>query len=512
MQQSCLVRRVASGFVSACALLDGALAARTSVQPTFALGLAVALVGATAGCRSGLESINVTVNEDASTTSSPDGSSSIVDARDSGGDEFTMAMLTPGQMRVVLDSLDAPPSAITYDPAASWSTAAPISGDAGLTRWTIARARFGSDPKEIVALLGAAEQGPQMTLLRLSEGRWSPEWTERLDADIAALETRNADIAFESETGHALAVFSDGSARPKYRYLESGSWSDAEAVPINDGSGPAPDLSADDVRWIRLVPSPAREITLIYADASGAIGAMIWTGSEWDQSTAIVLRDTEASLILQPFDAAYETDSGELLVVWDEVAGFGFASRQAGQPNWTLGTPIDVRDFGVHAVHMSAAPSGDHIALGMADVTGNTRLALATWTGDAWVNERKYDLNIRGGPGDAPVAVAWQTAERAICVYADLDSSELNWATWTAADGWDVQPDAQMPDSMMETESVRLLRTENNTATAIILDAGGLLYGARYDGTTWTELPSTGALGPARLATDSVLFDIYARP
>ena len=138
------------------------------------------------------------------------------------------------------------------------------------------------------------------------------------------------------------------------------------------------------------------------------------------------------------------------------------------------------------------------------DLDSRERMGLATWSGSAWLNAAQYD-DVSAGiantdAGDLPAGVGWLGSSGvAVCVYAD-NSGTLDWARWTAAGGWVVQPDVAVAGKAY-TDSVQVLYDASSSQVLVLLsDSAGALFSARYDGTSWsvsTALESTLSANPA---------------
>ena len=347
-----------------------------------------------------------------------------------------------------------------------------------------------------------------LSVLDWDGATWSTGW---VSTGIPAPDSdkRLFDVEFTA-SGRVLVVYSDDTAVPKYRVRVGGAWSLERALPVNDGAGPFPDLTAGGVRWVELVPRLGTdEIALLYSDTASDLGTIVWNGNDWDTSTAATLEldlkrnVTSNQVHNRVFDGAFESLSGQLVAAWGRQTtdGYWYATKPVGGP-WSAaahvsGAPPD----SAHFIDLAAEPGSDRIAGGFFDLGGVESLGLATWDGSAWVDAGQYDPQIWNvnslALGEFQGAVGWiGTTGQAVCVYSDDQQGTIDWASWTAGGGWAIQPDVIVP-GMSFLESVELARIPGRDALmAVIQAAGGELYVATYDGSLWTVIG-----GGAPLAT-----------
>jgi hypothetical protein len=86
------------------------------------------------------------------------------------------------------------------------------------------------------------------------------------------------------------------------------------------------------------------------------------------------------------------------------------------------------------------------------------------WNGNAWVNTGQFDNgfnHINGtDTGGFWAGAGWVgTSGRAVAVYSDQNTGQINYATWTAAGGWVVQADVAVPG--MGTQRMHSVQIES---------------------------------------------------
>jgi len=406
-----------------------------------------------------------------------------------------------------------------------WSQEQPTPSLGGQTRWVLNKVSPDGRGEEVIAAMTEAVVGMTLRLLRWSGSAWVVDW--RIDSDVIEGETRCFDLEYES-SGDLLVVYATGGTTPVYRTRTDGVWSLATPLPLNDALGPYPDTNDGNVLWVELERRPGTdEIALAYADDADDLVAIVWTGTQWDVTSA---RTLETDLKHNPliglvynrvYDLAYESLSGALMVAWGNnwVGDFYYAMREPGSGVWspTAEYVPAILAGQVHFLDLAGDPTTDRIAGGFYDLgDGTERLGLATWDGDAWQDGGEYDSQTRdvndSATGDAPGAVGWIGASGiAVAIYADDQEGTLDWARWSQLDGWVIQDDESFPTKGY-TESVWLEPTPTGEQLVLVLSDDDLqLFAAVYDGVDWTLSNLGTALATSLVSDMSASFSIDAR-
>ncbi len=143
---------------------------------------------------------------------------------------------------------------------------------------------------------------------------------------------RRFDIAYEQSSGRAMVVYSKnatGSAGNEmgYRIWDGSTWT---AEGLINSANLTRSVANNAVAWIKLASRPgSNEIALAAVDNGNAVlntatlTAFIWSGSAWGNEPGTALDTTYScsatittGVQYDNFDLAYESQSGELMVVW----------------------------------------------------------------------------------------------------------------------------------------------------------------------------------------------------
>jgi hypothetical protein len=167
-------------------------------------------------------------------------------------------------------------------------------------------------------------------------------------------------------------------------------------------------------------------------------------------------------------------------------------------------------------VELVPEPGGQRIAGAFYKtyLTGTRGLGLATWDGSAWVDAGQYDNVVSDAIQlGSHASLAWVgTSGVAVCVYADADAGVLDWARWTAADGWSVEADVAIAGK--NKTRVPLLRTlpGQDKVMAVFSDYNISMYAALHAADAWTITNGGAALVTTGLSSfHSRCFDIALR-
>lgn len=346
--------------------------------------------------------------------------------------------------------------------------------------------------EELVAIHSDTGSATELNLLRWDGSAWAVDWTAT-DIASANSDKQGFSIAYETSSGHAVAVYSNNTTNPVYRVWNGSDWTaEADVFATPPGSGT--------VLWVELASSPiSDEITLVYSD-SAELHTVVWDGNAWNEAaTENTLEETlSSSGNSRAFDVAYES-SGDVLIAWGDGSNVDFETRAAGTTTWVDGSEFPVVSGIITFVDLASDPVSDRIAFaGIDDNAGAARLGLMTWDGLAWQDVGEYDNGfphvLTDGFSEFWAGVGWVgTTGEAIAVYSDSDAGVLNWASWNSDSGWTIEADVTVTGADL-LRSVELQSYGNDGLVSVFSDQSGSLWGLTYEGGSWTVLNGGAAL------------------
>lgn len=247
---------------------------------------------------------------------------------------------------------------------------------------------------------------------------WSDEWPTPPTIGGTGNTTRRFDVAYETNSGDVLVVYSTNTGTTNevdYRTKSgstgcgSGNWTD---YPSFDSPGTTGVVTWVTMAWDRR--SSSNLIAAIWADASLDLQGAVWSGSVWTQRISAM--DTAlASSSIQ--DVEFESLSGDIMVIWNTFAaadtnGMRYMTCPGGVANCTwsiVQTPPTFADNGQN-LDISANPLDNQILFASIGLTGTDGdLQVGRWDGDNWANVANVDTTTKAplAAGTKMVATGW---------------------------------------------------------------------------------------------------------
>jgi hypothetical protein len=332
-----------------------------------------------------------------------------------------------------------------YSATSTFSTVAnTVSGEAGSL--FVIKTNPLSTKQEAVA--GYVKNGT-LHVLCTDGTNWSEDWTQTVGG---AELTRRFDIAYETNTGDVLVLYSQDSAGSNelgYRTKPGSSDCGVENWSGNTNLDPA--RTSGVVQWVKMASdrrASSSTIAAIWADSNSDLSAMVWNGTAWENEPAATL-DTSLEVVaaaqdVDDFDVEFESLSGDLMVVWANSAGSnGVNGVRAATATWTGGTPLHAwgtpyapPTFADDATNLALNANPDtnemvFASIGNAGGAALSDLQIGYWSGTAWTNTGNLDSSCEmPSEGTKLVAAGWLTAggtTRSIVVYNDASATNIGW-------------------------------------------------------------------------------------
>jgi type II secretory pathway pseudopilin PulG len=337
----------------------------------------------------------------------------------------------------------------TYDNTANTFSTEAAAGS-GFTDTLVGKNFFvQTSPTKVEAVVGYVNNSGVLRVLCFDGTNWSSEWT----VTVGGTGTNDGrfGVAFEKTSGDAMVVYSTNAGTNEMAYrTKAGStgcgtanWAAAVNIEAVRTTGV--------VHWIRMENSPvagSNNIALAWADANSDLSAMIWTGAGWTITEPAAALETNlervsASQDVLSFDLAYESTSGELMVVWGLsqattcTAGTTIATTNCIRfatytTSWSSVAVIPTVADPATNVDITGNPNSNEIALAALD-NSQGDLSTAYWSGSAWTGRANVDTAAHCvTAGDKIVATGWLISgatTRSIYVYHDATSTTCTTAT-----------------------------------------------------------------------------------
>jgi hypothetical protein len=194
-----------------------------------------------------------------------------------------------------------------------------------------------------------------------------------LTNDVGSTSNRPFSVGYEQSTGRAMVAHRNAnSSNVFYRLWDGAAWSS----PSNTGSP-----LTGRAQWIRLVPRPgSAQMAALIIDDNDDIGAMIWDGAAWGNK--VVLETGCTNTDAECVDAAYESLSGRLVVVWGKASVTLPQMRVFDGSSWGLTAALPALSGHANWVKLDADAASNKVIAAFSDDTG--RVYAGAWTGLAW--------------------------------------------------------------------------------------------------------------------------------
>ncbi len=378
-----------------------------------------------------------------------------------------------------------------------------------------------SDKQNVDPLLAAlADNGGFTPTYALQAG--SPAINAGAATGAAAIDQRG----YFRDASIDIGAFEDNGANPGPS-IASAIWRSIGDTSPNtaawDGSsfGTAVDsATVGEWRIIDGAEAPTREEKIVVGvNASGLISAEMYSGGIWS-AVPFSLATAQASTD-HGFDVAYESQSGDAVLVWNNgsTGSTPISYRVWNGSTWsaeqTIMTPVS---GGVAWMQLASSPSADQMTLVVNGQDVQIDYALV-WDGSSWGNSVTLDTSV--GAEHTDISAAYESfSGHAIVTYdADASTSAVQYRVWDGST-WSGELELTAPSGVGAGSDVswaQMASDPNSDRIALgILADGNEVWYAVWNGTAWgskvtatTNVVSVNSLNMA-LAFESSSGDLLA--
>lgn len=195
-----------------------------------------------------------------------------------------------------------------------------------------------------------------------------------------------ASFAYGAAEGDGILIYGQsGNTTPQFRVYDS----------VTNSLGAAQDSVAGTQANIFVIKaSPTQEEMVAgYINTASTLQVMCWNGSSWSNEWSASV----GSSTIQRFNIAYETNSGDVMVLYSRNTGstneLGYRTKAGtngcGSGNWTSENTLDAtRTSGVvEWIELAYDPRASSNRIVAAWTDANRDLTARVWTGSAWEAE-----------------------------------------------------------------------------------------------------------------------------
>ncbi len=274
----------------------------------------------------------------------------------------------------------------------------------------------------------------------------------------------------------------------------------------------------DDVLMMAVAEAPTRDefIMIGAADVSGEIQAIVWDGSAWTAPLGIPVAAPSASASqYHSFALAYESQSGDALLVWDNgntgTAGLSYAIWNG--TGWssinTITSPASGEPYEMKLV---SSPVEDQMILAVTTSSGNNYALV--WNGASWSSSQTLGTNTSNQYFEINVAYESQSGQAMVVYDASAsNSSSIQYRTWDGSN-WSSEQTLSAPSGITLTSDVYCTAIASDTGSdriaLAVKDASEDVWLAVWDGSSWGDTlvaTTSGIDAPDHHATMAVAFE-----
>lgn len=321
----------------------------------------------------------------------------------------------------------------------------------------------------------------------------------------------NANIIFDCV--QAMVTYSSGTVIYQYRTLSKNTtfWSDLSPLPSGIGTTHT---------QMVLRECPKRdEFILATLDTAGDIFVATWTvAGNWGAYPSALETAIAASYDdFRVFDVAYESNSGDAMIVYQEDVAGQFIRRDYTSTGWSaeVATYTMVNTGKLGWIKLERNPDASSNEILCVFVSSGNYVESKVWNGTDWTNSivlSTCSANMPAAPGTAryecfAAAYMNQTANTVMVIYGNRTSASngiVNSRIWNGT-SWGSEVQAMNVEAAEYVEFITLKANTTDQLLATVLDSGDDVNTVTYNSSIW-QVPKQQDAG-AR-AADSHYADV----
>lgn len=304
---------------------------------------------------------------------------------------------------------------------------------------------------------------------------WFQTTNEQFDTDIlsGAISLPANTVTVATTTSESLAVYAEGTiTTPRFRIWDGSTWG-AEADALDVGAAILWDVA-------RAAPSD-NEYVLATMGSDGDVNAQVYRNGSWGdlQEMTTTIADTN----MRGFDVAYETVSGDAIVVYcDGDADPGYYTWNGS--SWTSGGAVGLTSANSCGwIKLISDPVSDEIIAVTRDTTGVTYEA-RVWDGSAWGNSATWGSMQSTQTNHEGMAAEYEeSGGQAVVAVSNGTSINFTWRAWDGT-SWTAAATVNLGDDFESGTIARDSGSDNMVLCYMDEDAD--IGVVRWTGAAWT--------------------------
>ena len=180
-------------------------------------------------------------------------------------------------------------------------------------------------------------------------------------------------------------------------------------------------------------------------------------------------------------DVAYESDSGDAVLVWTDGANIEYATWDG--TSWSAVNTIGIYSGATpRQLQLAASPDSDEMVLVVSDSNSHDRAFV--WDGDGWGNAVTLATNSGDDRTDINVAYEQQSGH-AMVVYSDNTNNDLRYQIWNGV-SWSGQNTLTDPGASGNVRWTTIASDPNSDRIAVgVVTFSNEAWFAVWDGSSW---------------------------
>ena len=321
-------------------------------------------------------------------------------------------------------------------------------------------------------LLGTIGSDRDATVQVYSGGAWGEQ--SDIANNVSNVDARGLDVAWETLSGHAMAVACDGDNEPSYSHWDGSNWTTPTST-ITLGA-------TTTCEWIRLASDPVSDEIIMMARNTGSrFYAAIWNGSSWTSTTSL---GQQVETNNEGMTLAYE-DSGNQAVIVTSSGGTALNITYNTWDGSAWGTAA-TQALGDHPefMELKADKGTDNMALCYID--NDNDVGTLRWNGTAWVTPTREHSTVGNSKTGRAIDCEYETngARDGYLMVPYSTTASGFYQVWNGA-AWLGAPVAV--GTIQDSSVVQARRTTDGLILATYFDDVNRRYDFSYwNGTTWS--------------------------
>ncbi|MBP6881035.1 MAG: DUF2341 domain-containing protein [Candidatus Pacebacteria bacterium] len=301
--------------------------------------------------------------------------------------------------------------------------------------------------------------------------------------------TGSDSVEITSIIREAFLAYAEGTVQtPRYRLWNGTTWTD-EASAVSVGGT---------IRFVESDSAPTRdEYIVVTQESTGRVRAQVYDGAADTFDDLETIITAVPGLTARGYDVAYETTSGDALVVACDTTEATYKTWNGS--SWSGSTAITLATTGnCNWVKLVSDPVSDEIMMVVRSaIAGATDYEALVWNGSSWGNSTT--LGSMGETNDEGISVEYEeSGDRAVVVVSNGGAASFAWNSWNGS-AWSGASTQAVQDDF---EGGRLVRDDGTDNMALCsIDNDGQVALVRWTGSSnsWNAYTTVELTGNSKV-------------